>query len=264
MAESLLTIVFRGLMVFHKQGDGANSNMEVGLHSQPAGTGHFLRINTIRNGIVAEIKSLHDEISTTNRIWNLVIDAAVGQGIKLSPHTTTGFDRRDDANNQDDDFAWTMNLEDPSFFGPLGNKIDTSNLKPVIRIPSGRLYSRIKTRRVIRNKDGAMIDPDFGRLCGAVGCDIRLTGPSAQLVPEGSREALFVFTPERDTIYEVAFLPPDFPVPSHPIDHFHHFYDHLLDSSLPKFSFEPILTLTLAPHPALCGEVFLAVRPNPL
>lgn len=263
MPESLLTIVFRGLMVFHKQGSGPGSVFEVGLHSATRHKEHFLRINTIKNGIVADIRPLEDAIGTTNRRWNVEIDGQIGNSVKLSPHTTTAFNRKDDENNDEEDFAWTMDLESDSFFGPLGTRIDTANLRPVIRVPSGRCYSRIKSPKVRRKTDGSTTEPDFGRLCGAVGCDIRLTGQHAQLLPEGSDEPLFIFKVAPNTIYEVAYLPPDFPPPAEPTDHFHHFYHKLLDTTLPEFSFE-VLSGAVAPSPALCGEIFLGVREDEL
>lgn len=262
MPETLLTIVFRGLMVFRKQGTGPGSYFEVGIHSHTDPKEHFLRINTITNGIISDSTPLDEDIATTERRWNLTVEGAVGNGVKMSPHTTSSFNRKDDQNTEDEDFAWIMDLESDEFFGPLDGLIHTSILKPVIRIPNGRFYTRMKSRRVRRTKDGMTVDEDFGRIGGAVACDIRLTGQSASLWPEGSVNPLFEFQAAPNTIYEIAYVPPDWPVlPS--ADHFHHYYHHLLDSSLPVFSFV-IPSPTDAPSPALCGEVFLGVRGSDL
>lgn len=263
MPESLLTIVFRGLMVLRKQGSGAGSWFEVGIHSLPGD--HIFRINTITNGVLEATKIFERrDIESGLRDWSLEIDGAVGLGVHQFTDGTA-FERLTQ-NNDPEDFRWVMNVEDRAeFFGPLGNNITARNLRPVLRIPRGTFYTRLKSFPQEREKDSGGFT-DFGRVGAAVGCDIRLTGSGAKLMKlpaSGSPLEAFSFdATRRNTIYEIVNTPPDTTAPT--ADHFGHYYHALLDGSLPRFRFQPKSSGGPAPSPALCGEIFLGERTDPL
>ena len=256
MPESLLTIVFRGLMIFHQQGNA----LEVGVLPTAHAPNHFLRIYTIRNGLVDGITPIDPVlVGNSDRHWNIQVTGPVGSGARRFTDGSATLDRKDDDNTHAQDFRWVMDIESAEFFGPLGTKIDTSVLRPVFKIPNGRIYNRLKSRRMNRLINGTGSAP-FGRVSEAVACDIRLTGPRAQLVPEGGVPIFNFDAEDNNVIYEIANTPPDRIVPPPPQfeDHFEHYY-HILDGTLPRFSFALDTTIT-APSPALCGTVFLGNR----
>jgi hypothetical protein len=256
MAESILTIVFRGLVVFHKT-VGPPSLFEIGLlptshHDNPP---HIPRIITCKNNeqcSVMPIGGLHPE----SRHWRLNVEGPLGDGV--STDEQGAFNRA--SHTYQEDYRWLIDLEDNiEFFGPLAGKFDTSRLKPVLQIPNGRFYTRLLSYEMMRRKDN---EPEmvFGKVSAAVGCDIRLTGSKAELVVAGTCKTIFTFNadPTGSTHYEIANTPPDTHVPVYGEDHFQHYYD-LFTVRVPKFKFRPPPPPPgqPAPSPALCGEVRL-------
>jgi hypothetical protein len=264
MSENTLTIIFRGLMVLHQQGSGAGSSFEVGIHSLPED--HIFRINTVTNGVLDATKIFtRDDIKSGERDWILEIDDAVEPGPR---RFTDGTDfRRLTQNNDPEDFQWIMDVESAEFFGPLSRgEIATANLRPVLRIPQGKFYTRLKSAFQTRRKDSGSFD-DFGEVGAAIGCDIRLRGPEARLVSvsqSGENLLQFAFdATARHTIYEIVNTPPDTEPPDE--NHFDHYYHDLLSANLPKFTFQPKGSGgPPAPRPALCGEIFLGARTDRL
>lgn len=278
MADSKLTIVFRGLMVFHKTA-GPSSLFEVGLlspchhhhgnpHHIPSNPPHIPRINTYKNGVLDSVTFLRDFVDPMFRIWELKVTGGVG-GVETEEYDGT-FYRERHTNTRD--YRWLIDLEDPrEFHGPLTGKIDTKQLNPVLRIPSGKFYTRLLSRKMKRRQAGGQ-ETDFGRVSAAVGCDITLTGTKAELIVDrtkenGTNEKIFTFDVDQNTLYEIANTPPD----THESngDHFHHYYD-IFTSFVKKFEFSPGEALTgpspggPAPSPALCGGVRLGTMKEPL
>jgi len=115
-SASMLTIVFRGLMVFHE--DPSGKVMEVGILREP--TEHVPRLLTITNGVlehVLDLRPFFDTAVPNTRIWHLDVKKPLAEGVKLRFRSLT-FKRTDVGSNPlfDDDVRWIMDLE--------GNRIE--------------------------------------------------------------------------------------------------------------------------------------------
>jgi hypothetical protein len=258
MPESTLTIVFRGLMVFHKTVE-PSSIFEVGLlspnhHGNPL---HIPRINTYKNGVLDSVMPI-GEVPPGDRIWLLNVTEHLGG---VSAEEQGEFNRTPHTHPRD--YRWLIDLENTEFHGSLAGRINTGPLKPVLRIPTGRFYTRLQSVEMNRMQGNGQAT-DFGRLAAAVGCDIRLTGNEAKLCVVGTNITKFTFVvdPTGNTLYEIANTPPDTHVPALGEDHFQHYYE-IFNPPLPtKFKFSPRPSVK-GPSPALCGGVRLGQRTDP-
>lgn len=213
-SASTFTLVFRGLMVFHRleMPDGG-SLFEIGVLPTQ---GHFLRISTIKNSVLAGVFPLAEHVRGDRPFWRLAVDNPVGGGVGV--HTSGAEFRRLTRSDEtglhlmtDDerDFRWMTDLEGEEFYQrDLTNELDTSLLVPILRVSHGVFYTRLKSTEVLR-KQGAGGDELFGSIAGAVACDIPILDGRVRVVEEGTNEVIFPFTLEPDTIYEFANTPPD-------------------------------------------------------
>lgn len=268
MPEKTLTIIFRGLLVFRQQGTGSDSYFEVGILPTAAHTPpHIPRILTYKNGVLDAVKSLvgvHQDI----RHWRLKVSDPVTIGVSKDQQGET-FDRK--THEYARDYRFLMDLEDSKeFYGPLIGKIHPSfGLGPVLRISNGSFYTRLKSHKVDRQKDGEDFE-FFGFVASAIGCDIKLNGNEAKLVREDDQN-IEIFSFDLDdtgkTLYEISnspadtYIPP--PFPSTEGDHFQHYYHIFNVPEPPRFHFKESSSAT-GPSPALCGEVGLGQFPDPL
>lgn len=267
-AQSVLTIVFRGLMVFHE--DKENDLFEIGILDEP--THHIPRILTLKNGVLAAVTDLrpHDEPSP----WSIVVKNPTKNGINIR---RLGAEFVRTKHEFKDDFRWIMDLEDKEFYGrDLTSEIDTSLLTRVLRVSHGEFYTRLQSPRLGRSKDAH--DPEeFGEVAAVVGCDIADNGEGATL-RAGDGTDIFSFVNEPNTMYEIANTPPDIIGDDHrksqagrkhghgrephlvPDDHFQHYYE-LFKPNKPS----PIFHLrapdaTPDPDPAVCGTIMFGKR----
>jgi hypothetical protein len=256
-------------MVFRQQGAGAGSFFEVGIvHVEhlmpPHHIPHILRIITYKNGVPDTVKVVQDEVNTKPRLWRLDVTNPVTPGVRKDQQGAT-FNRMQ--HPHDRDYRWLVDLEDNTeFYGPLNGKLDTSVLKPVLRIRNGLFYTRLKSHPQTRRKDGVPGKPPFGRAAAAIGCDIELNnGGSATLRFDNTGEDIFDFAidPSGNTLYEIVNTPPDTHVPGTGEEHFICYYD-MFTAAVPKFHFEAQGLLAPGPSPALCGATGLGQFPNPL
>jgi hypothetical protein len=254
MPESTLTIIFRGLMAFHRKEAGAGSIFEVGLltphdHHAPV---HVPRINTYKNGVLDSVFFL-EGLHPTHRQWQLNVEGALDP---VSTDELGTFTRK--THTHETDYRWLIDLEDSNeFYGPLTGKINTKLLKPVLLVPNGKFYTRLRSGEALRQKEGVPGNEDFGRVSAAVGCDIRLQGTKAELVVKDTGVPIFTFEvdPSGRTLYEIANTPPDTHKPAAGEDHFQHYYE-IFTASVPKFKFKP-KSAPPGPSPALCGAIRL-------
>jgi hypothetical protein len=278
-SPSTLTIVFRGLLVFHE--DQRNNRMEIGL--LPAEQhNHIPRIMTIKNGVLFSTKPLTDEIPGRDRKWLFKPDRPVGDGPYLRKSGREPMRRL--THGVESDFRWIIDIESREFpYGDLTEAIDTTRLKPLMYIPNGEFYTRLRSTKLRRLQDGADPKP-FGCVAGAIGCDITLEGNVVDLIDTGTGDTIFQFMVEPNTIYEFSNTPPDTEAYKRPEgdkgtgghlshveaghdDHFLNYYDLFQHpGGVPKFSFEeePLFGGPPGPNPALCGEVYLGERETPL
>lgn len=269
-----LTISFRGLMVFHFGSEGGKQQLEVGVLPTE---GHVFRVTTFRKG---SAKGTPTPLpAPRQRNWRL--DAPAGQGITRREkgefkRETHGFD---------EDFRWIMDLEGGEFYDDdLTEKLRTSGLKPVIRVPGGDLYTKLLAPDLLRSK-GKGEFKDFGKIAAVTACDITFEGEEVKLL-DGSTE---VFTFRKDPeveFYEIRNTPPaedeepPIEVPDggghthhgtaeDDKDHFRFYYNIFKDKEgVEKFQFKPKAPPAGGPapepNPQLCGKTMLGKRTTTL
>lgn len=269
-STSTLTIVFRGLMVFHREPD----HVEIGVLPAP---GHFPRINTIKNSVLATTFDLQDPnhpIDPAHPVWRLDVDQpVVGVSLRASDDDFVRKTHQDET-----DLRWMSDLENKEFYDEdLTKLVNTNLLTPVVKIFNGDFYTRLKTPVLLRTKGNSAAE-EFGSIAGVTGCDIQLEGVGARLIEDGSDREIFDFKNEPNTIYEFANTPPDIvPQGAHehehggngvPNDHFQLYYRLFFNQdSVEKFGFKQLDPGSLgppAPSPALCGLIEFGKRTTPL
>jgi hypothetical protein len=180
-------------------------------------------------------------------------------------------------------------MESEQLYGTLGNRINTDTLLPIMTIPSGVFYTRLRSPELSMLREGA--SEPFGCMASVTGCDIPILAGRVRLVEQGTGQLIFDFTPEENTIYEVVNTPPDVEAhepdedpchdpakelnnrgegdqpntaPPDPCEHDHFTNYHRLfrNPNEPKICFTKV-----GPHPApdpfLCGMVMLGQRKEP-
>lgn len=267
-----LTIVFSGLMILHE--DKANQMMEIGILQEET---HIPRILTIRNGVLADISDLRLKPQlgdTQHRAWRLEVTNPVQQGISLY---TDGNKFERQTHEDDKDFRWIMDFESDEFYNKdLTGQMLTKKLMPVLQIPNGEFYTRLKSPSLARSKDAGAVAP-FGAVAAFTGCDIQVEGGSVKLKVADTDDDLFTFKTEEsslaNTIFEITNTPPDvLPVLGHVhgghqhSDHFQFYYDLFSPQNMPspKFGFEALADDSPAPDPRLCGKGIVGKRTDPL
>ena len=264
-----LTIAFSGLMIFHE--DKKNNLMEIGILRQEI---HVPRILTMTNGVLARVLDLRTKPElndVANRTWVLEVSNPVKAGIRI--HTQGGvFDRRTHPDERD--FRWTMDFEGSDFYDKELDKMMTEKLMPVLQIPHGEFYTKLKSEPLGRRADGGAKET-FGAIAGVTGLDIEIDGGSVSLKVKNTDADIFRFKrPNQplagNTIFEIANTPPD--VFLHPVhgheehDHFQFYYDLFTRENIPRprFSFEKLDGPAPAPFPRLCGKGGVGLREEPL
>jgi hypothetical protein len=263
-AVMLTTIVFRGLMVFHRLGDF----MEIGFLDAP---GHVPRILTMKGGILASVFDLRTRPELRKvRNWGLEVTNP------LQPTATTftegeSFDRLTHRNPRD--FRWIADLEARDLFGRnLSAELNTSQLLLVLYVRHGEFYTKMKSPLLTRKTIKTDAEVAYGSMAAVTGCDIKFDTGTLKLVAGGTGGTVaFRFTEgvDQDTIYEFSNSPPDVPLdkPTPPDEggHFPMYYDHLFITQ-PDDAFKLVKSEDTdpAPDPALCGATLLGSRTDPL
>jgi hypothetical protein len=277
--KKIVTIVFRGLMVFNKQPD----RMEIGFidalykpgdehaHSGETATStgvHIPRILTMKDGIITSVFDLRNRPELGKvRNWEFVVK-------KPSQDTVTTFEQGGDfvrsSHPVERDFRWITDLEADDFHArPLSLEINTRQLLMVLYVRHGQFYTKLKSPPLQRT--GEEQGSPYGCNAAVVGCDISFEddGGVQLMAGGGSGAQAFNFTIEEGTIYEISNTPPDVPVekalPVHASGHFDMYYTKLFNAE-PDDKFDLILADdgTPAPDPTRCGAIYLGQRDDPL
>lgn len=224
------TLCFRGLMVIHKVEAVEPNFFEVGVVPDDL---HFMRINTIKNGVIAETDFL--AANPAHRIWSLEVDQALGSGVSTYIQGDPDeFDR--EMHPYEKDFRWVTELGE--LFENIEDKIDTSKFMPILRIHKGLFSTRAKSAELLKLVDGA--SEPFGAIAAVVACDIpMMAGGRVRIVEESTGRAIYTFEPAENTIYEFGNTPAE--VPNHGLHHDtgpdgggeDHTHDHGSDTATP-------------------------------
>jgi hypothetical protein len=267
MPEKTLTIIFRGLMVLRQHGSGAGSRFEIGIVQVPGPDHaphhihHIPRISTFKNGVLDQVKVV-EGFQAPHRIWELEVDGPTTVGVSTDQQGAT-FTRL--THPYERDYRWLLDFEEAPVagYGPLMGKINTSVLSPVIHIPNGVFYTRLKSPSLLRAR-GSDPESEFGAVAAAIACDIKLSGDFAKLKVADNGIQVFKFEADTtgNTLYDFANTPPDTHIFNPAEEHFLHYYD-MFTTRVPEFHFrEP--NPQPAPRPALCGATGLGQFPNSL
>jgi hypothetical protein len=283
-----VTIVFRGLMVLHKQGD----TMEIGFvdalykpteehvhdgdavdhpdHPPTHAPVHVPRILTTKDGVLSSIFDLRNrpELGPV-RNWSLVVDkpATTDTPVRLFQPDPSGedpsgettidaFNRKIEGpgQNSERDFRWITDLEASDFHNrDLSLEINTRQFLLVLYVRQGEFYTRLRSPKLQQRRLTPTRMAPYGRTAAVVGCDITFDiGGGVKLMAGGSRGArVFDFTPDDGTIYEISNGPPDVPAegPTDPDEPGHfHMYYDKLFKSPRREQFD-LVTDDLAPAP---------------
>jgi hypothetical protein len=198
------TIGFRGIMVIHRVQTENPNFYEVGVVDDPA---HSLRINTIKNGMLAETAFLNKPGPSESRLWTLEADNPIATGVSTYTRGSSGNINR--KNHQHErDFRWLAELKE--ILPDMEPLLITDQFAPVLRIYDGIFYTRVKSPNLSKIENGA--SREFGSIAAVVACDIpMLAAGSVRLVEQPTGTTLFTFAPDENTIYEFANTPGDAP-----------------------------------------------------
>ena len=258
------TLGFRGLMVIHRVETVQPKYFEIGVVDDPD---HFLRINSIKNGKLAETKSLEEYVNTRHKIWTLEVDNPMGAGVGAYTAGPAELNRKTHPHERD--YRWLVELDD--LLPGIENELKTNDFKPVLRVYNGIFFTRVKSPELSKIVSGA--SHEFGHLASVVAVDIPMLAGRVRLMTQGSVEPVVTFEPDENTIYEFANTPCDVPDhgggghhdPRDPDDddeedpcmndHFHKYYslfEH--PENRPSICFRK-RSAQPAPDPATCGAV---------
>jgi len=197
------TLCFRGLMVIHKVETVEPNFFEVGVVQDEL---HFLRVNTIKNGVVSAIEFL--QVNPEHRIWNLEVDNPIGAGVSSYVQGDQDDDIDRERHQSERDFRWIPDLGE--LFDGIEDKIDTEKFLPILRIRNGIFSTRAKSEELEKIVNGA--SEPFGFIATVVACDIPvIAGGSVRIVEEATGRTLFTFEVAENTIYEFGNQPAEVP-----------------------------------------------------
>src|SRR5215210_1264087 len=265
-----VTIVFRGLMVFHYMTD----YMEIGVMDAPLHPGHPVHVPRIiktKNGVISSIFDLRTRpelksVGQPGRIreWELEVTNP------LQP-TATKFQQGPNFNRlhhpHPRDFRWITDLEGRDLHNrDLTADLDTSKLLMVLRVRHGEFYTAQLSKRLTRKRANPPVENiPFGIAAEVIGCDIAFDLGDLTLRAGNTRAFTFDESAEDGVIYEISNAPPDVPPDApYPVGsgHFAMYYSHLFRTPLPNDEYKliPEGDVTPSPDPALCGAVVLGQR----
>ena len=191
--RSLVTLYFRGLMVFHKEtGGGRDGYYEVGILPAVKHDHDFKFF-------------VNDEDLTTyldpKRHWTFEVTGSTGSLILPEPkgHNQTRPDKEQGVRG----FDWLIELDGPQFHdGDLEVKKDV--LKPIFHLPNGKLYTEYKSIDLIRCQgDGGCAKQDnprsdFGFMSETIAMDLELkSGQELILKSDSGQRSILKFSPGR-------------------------------------------------------------------
>jgi hypothetical protein len=279
--QSVINIVFRGLLVFNQIGGGTSGEpamMEIGI--LPADK-HYARILTKKDGNHVDTKCLFprpdnesdclfDGVPTTQQVYQIKADDPVSLGITLKEiEGISEIVRTNLTKDNEEDFRWILHLKNtkefPSHTKVDGN-LDYSQLKIIIRVPVGQFYTAaqpLTSLDLVSKRSGA--SKKFGYFAAIIGCRIAVKSGDAGLYGTIKNNAgqyevdpkklIFSFSSNPRYSYEIANSPSD--TYNKPGDHFHHYYDLFIEKPSETYYFKTSDAKEKGPNPALCGQTYL-------
>lgn len=196
-APPRVTIVFRGLLVFHP--DPARHYFEAGVLPAPE---HQFRIE-VREKSSAGVSSfvVPSEFLTRaqNDVWSFEFKGAVtNPGISF--YQNGAFDRKAGIGDERD-FRWAVDFEGREFYNQqLATRQD--QLGPVMRITNGEFYTKTKTQPLLRNKGNGTFEY-FGSAADEIAADLFVDSGDVVLRSANSGKEILRLKDKPGTTYEV-------------------------------------------------------------
>lgn len=193
LQKPTITLVFKGLMVFHRDKDG--KRYEVGILNAPK---HKFRIDVKSKSSRGTKESSIDLKPAPGEIWRLKIEDPLERGIREY--------RSEEFSRNRDDIRWLIDLESKEFHPPepepAERQLKAELLNPVFHLDNGVFYTRGKSKLTERRKGTAPFK-HFGFVAEEIGVDIELKSGNAVLVVESTGEEIFRLEKNGDVTHEV-------------------------------------------------------------
>jgi len=269
---STVTLVLRGLMVFHP--DPAREYFEAGVLKAP---GHQFRVEVREKtdaGVSTFLVPLPAVNDLANDSWSLEFTSPTKRGISL--YQSGAFDRKAGIGDSRD-FRWAVDIEGTEFYNQQV-KINENQLGPILRTTSGEFYTKGKSRPVMRRQGDGTFQL-FGSIAEEIAADF-VTGGDVVLRSAKSGREILRLPRKQGSTYEIVFE--NVPetgghMASMASDHFQYYYQVIAKPRTEWFEFKiadrgvsaasesntfRIISASYepAPDPALCGLVGLLKR----
>ena len=194
-ATPRVTVVFRGLMVFHP--DPASQYFEAGILPAPE---HQFRIEVLEKSSagVSSVTVPWESLSgAANDVWSFEFQPSGNRGLNF--YQNGAFDRKAGIGDERD-FRWAVDLEGSEFYNQqLTTK--QNQLGPVFRVTSGEFYTRTRTPPLLRNQGNGTFKY-FGSAADEIAADLFVDGDVVLRSANSGKEILRL-KDKLDTTYEV-------------------------------------------------------------
>ena len=215
-SKPTVTIVFRGLMVFHS--DPAGKYFEAGMLPAPE---HRFRIE-VRETSASGVSSFSVpvESSKNHDVWTFELPNSIQRGVNLFKNGA--FDRKAGIGDERD-FRWAVDVEGKEFYNrQLSTK--QNQLGPVMRLTSGEFYTKTRTRPLLRNKGNGTFEY-FGRAADEIAADLFVGAGDVVLRSANTGKEILRLKDKPGTTYEIV-VENEFLTDTHAVNlgHFGYYY----------------------------------------
>ena len=194
-AKARVTIVFRGLQVFHP--DPARQYFEAGILRAPEHKFHIEVLEKSSAGVSSFRVPSESLGSAENDVWSFEF-ASSNRGVSL--YQKGAFDRKAGIGDERD-FRWTVDLEGKEFYNQqLTTK--QNQLGPILRVSSGEFYTKTRTRPLLRNKGDGTFEY-FGRAADEIAGDLFVDAGDVVLRSANSGKEILRLKDVPGTTYEI-------------------------------------------------------------
>ena len=178
-AKPKVTIVFRGLLVFHP--DPARQYFEAGILRAPE---HKFRME-VRETSSTSVSSFVVPTETQDDVWSFEFAGAGNRGVSF--YQNGAFDRKAGIGDARD-FRWAVDFEGKEFYNQqLTTK--QNQLGPIMRVTSGEFYTKTRTVPLLRNRGNGTFEY-FGSAADEVAANLFADGDVVLRSAKSGKEIL--------------------------------------------------------------------------
>jgi hypothetical protein len=211
-----LTIVFRGLMTFHR--DPAGQFFEVGIVSAPMHEFRMQVLEKTSESVSSSWVPISQYVTAKHDLWLLEFPNST-KGVSF--YKGGPFERRRGIGDKRD-YRWLIDLEGSEFYGRKVS-IEHNQLAPMLHINSGEFYTKTTTLPLTRRKGNGTFE-EFGRAAQEIATDVFLE--DGDMVLRSEKTEIFRLKEKPDTVYEIVIenLPVQHDYTSTNSNHFQFYY----------------------------------------